>query len=77
MERRSTAEGVPAMSAGDLDDVPNGGGREWAAFEDTATYQIFGQAWRDRIERNRRAMTFSEGAYSGDPERPIRPIVNT
>jgi len=54
-------ESVPAMAAGDLDDVPNGGGREWAAFENTATYQIFGEAWRDRIERNRRAMTFSEG----------------
>ncbi len=61
MVSRSTTVGVPAMSAGDLDDVPNGGGREWAAFEDTATYQIFGEAWRDRIERSRRAMTFSEG----------------
>jgi len=61
MVRRSTTEGLSAMSAVDLDDVPGGGGRHRPAFEDTAIYHVYGEAWRDRIERNRRTMTFSEG----------------
>ena len=58
MDRRGS---VSNRDSGGLDNGSSAGGREWTVFEGTATYQIYGEAWRNRIERNRRAMTFSDG----------------
>lgn len=57
-----SVKGLPMMYAGDIDGVCTKE-REWErdAFAASATYQIYGEPWRRHIEKNRRALSFSEG----------------